>query len=118
MRLKATQAAISSRSAARHAETCSTCSGTVWSAARILFHLRHPRAKPPRLLRQDFRRRLTEKMEEAIWVQESFKAAREHVYVPPIGMGRGPFTITPKYLEEARAVGRNRVGRARGAPAN
>jgi len=57
-------------------------------------------------------RRLTEKMEESIWVQESFKAAREHVYVPPIGMGLGPFTITPKYLEEARAVARDRVALA------
>jgi len=56
--------------------------------------------------------RLTKKMEESIWVQESFHAAREHVYVSPIGMGLGPFTITPKYLEEARAVARDRVALA------
>jgi hypothetical protein len=52
------------------------------------------------------------KMDESIWVQESFDAAREHVYVPPIGNGLGPFTIAPKYLEEARAVARDRVALA------
>jgi S1/P1 Nuclease len=57
-------------------------------------------------------RRLTEKMEESIWVQESFNTARERVYVPPIGPGLGPFTITAKYLEEARAVARDRVALA------
>jgi hypothetical protein len=57
-------------------------------------------------------RRLTEKMDESIWVKESFNAAREHVYVPPIGKGLGPFTITPKYLEQARAVARDRVALA------
>jgi hypothetical protein len=57
-------------------------------------------------------RRLTEKMDESIWVKESFDAAREHVYVPPIGAGLGPFTITPKYLEQARAVARDRVALA------
>jgi hypothetical protein len=57
-------------------------------------------------------RRLTEKMKESIWVQESFNAAREHVYVSPIENGLGPFTITPKYLEEARAMARDRVALA------
>jgi hypothetical protein len=57
-------------------------------------------------------RRLTEKMDESIWVKESFDAAREHVYIPPIGAGLGPFTVTPKYLEEARAVARDRVALA------
>lgn len=57
-------------------------------------------------------RRLAEQMDESIWVKESFDAAREHVYIPPIGAGLGPFTITPKYLEEARAVARDRVALA------
>jgi hypothetical protein len=51
-------------------------------------------------------------MGESVWVQESFNAAREHVYVSPIQNGLGPFTITPKYLEEARAVARDRVALA------
>jgi len=56
--------------------------------------------------------RLAEKMDEAAWVQESFDAARRYVYVPPIGPGLGPFTITPQYLEPARAIARERVALA------
>lgn len=55
---------------------------------------------------------LANKMDETIWVEESFNAARDHVYVPPIGKELGPFTITPKYLDEARAVARDRVALA------
>jgi hypothetical protein len=44
--------------------------------------------------------------------RQLFNAAREHVYVSPIGMGLGPFTITPKYLEEAREIARDRVALA------
>jgi S1/P1 Nuclease len=55
---------------------------------------------------------LANKMDESIWVQESFNAAREHVYVPPIGNGLGPFTITQSYLEQARAIARERVALA------
>jgi S1/P1 nuclease len=56
--------------------------------------------------------RVAEKMDESIWVQESFDAARENVYVPPIALGLGPFTITPAYLVEARSVARGRVALA------
>jgi hypothetical protein len=51
-------------------------------------------------------------MDESIWVRESEAAALEYVYVPPIGRGLGPFTITPEYLKQARAIASQRVALA------
>ena len=55
---------------------------------------------------------LMAKMDASIWVRESFDAAREHVYVPPIGLSLGPFTITPEYLDQARTIAKERVALA------
>ena len=46
----------------------------------------------------------------AVWIDESFQLAREHVYVnPPIGLGAGPFTITDEYRQNALEIARARV---------
>jgi hypothetical protein len=55
---------------------------------------------------------LAAKMKETDWVQESFDLAKQYVYVPPIGMGAGPFTMTTAYFEMARRVARDRVALA------
>lgn len=56
--------------------------------------------------------RLAKVMDESTWVQESFNAAQEYVYVPPVGPSLGPFTITPEYLAEARTIAKERVALA------
>jgi hypothetical protein len=43
------------------------------------------------------------------WIQESFEAAKSKVYVPPIGLGAGSFTLTPAYRAAAMRVSRQRV---------
>ena len=50
--------------------------------------------------------------DESVWAKESFEAAKKYVYVPPIGVGTGPFTVTPEYLETARNVAKQRVALA------
>ncbi len=52
------------------------------------------------------------------WIDESFKAARQSVYVTPIGLGKGPFTITPKYRSDAVELARKRVALAGARLAN
>jgi hypothetical protein len=46
------------------------------------------------------------------WAQESFAAAKQKVYTIPIGDGDGPFTITPAYRIQAKALARERVALA------
>jgi hypothetical protein len=55
---------------------------------------------------------LAKEMSEAAWVRESFNAAKQYVYVAPIGAGQGPFAITSDYYEAARAVAERRVALA------
>lgn len=55
---------------------------------------------------------LAAKRSEAAWVQESFDAAKRYVYVGPIGLGAGPFTITAAYLATAKRVAQERVALA------
>lgn len=45
----------------------------------------------------------------ATWIDESFQLAKEKVYVDPIGLGAGPFTITPGYKAAAMEVAKARV---------
>jgi len=52
------------------------------------------------------------KSDSAVWVQESFDAAKSHVYVDPILAGVGPFTLTAAYKASAKAVARKRVALA------
>jgi hypothetical protein len=48
----------------------------------------------------------------AVWIQEGFDLAQSAVYVPPIGVGDGPFTITPQYQAAAVKLGRARIALA------
>jgi len=49
------------------------------------------------------------KSEEKDWIAESFQAAQQHVYVPPIGAGDGPFVLTVKYKSDAKALAEERI---------
>jgi hypothetical protein len=55
---------------------------------------------------------LVSKTDESVWVQESFDAAQKSVYVDPIGIGKGPFTITTTYKDNARREAEARVALA------
>lgn len=46
------------------------------------------------------------------WVNESFKDAQEDVYVAPVGVGDGPFTLNAAYRSSARKLARERVALA------
>lgn len=52
------------------------------------------------------------KSDAADWVMESFEAAKNAVYVAPIGAGAGPFTITAVYTDAARTLAMQRVALA------
>ena len=41
-----------------------------------------------------------------------FLVAKEYVYVKPIGLGAGPFTLTPSYKKTARKIANQRVALA------
>ena len=43
------------------------------------------------------------------WVNEGFAIAKESVYSPPIGDGRGPFTLTDAYKQSAKQIAENRA---------
>lgn len=46
---------------------------------------------------------------EDIWVKESFNAAKEYAYAPPIGTGRGPYTLNNKYRTAAHVEADERI---------
>lgn len=49
-------------------------------------------------------------LDPRVWITESFAAAKSTAYKqPPIGVGSGPFTITPTYRNAARALAKQRV---------
>jgi S1/P1 Nuclease len=50
--------------------------------------------------------------DEAIWIQESFELAKSQIYVDPIGIGGGPFTIDEKYQRAVLVLGRKRISLA------
>jgi hypothetical protein len=50
--------------------------------------------------------------DEAVWIDESFEAAKTHAYKAPIGGGDGPYTVTAAYTNSARALARKRVALA------
>ncbi len=50
--------------------------------------------------------------DEKVWIQEGLELARSAVYVPPIGVGDGPFAITPEYQKAAIDLARRRVALA------
>jgi len=58
------------------------------------------------------------KADEKDWIAESFQAARQVVYSPPVGPGDGPFTLTPAYKKKAGNLARQRVALAGARLAN
>ncbi|HVV52999.1 MAG TPA: S1/P1 nuclease [Polyangia bacterium] len=56
--------------------------------------------------------------DEAKWVEESFQLAKTAVYIDPVGIGPGPFTVDGKYKEHARAIAVNQVALAGARLAN
>jgi len=50
--------------------------------------------------------------DEQVWIQEGFALAQSAVYVAPIGIGCGPFTITPAYQAAATQLGQQRIALA------
>jgi hypothetical protein len=47
-----------------------------------------------------------------VWIQEGFDLAQSAIYVAPIGVGGGPFAITPQYQAAAVKLGRARIALA------
>jgi S1/P1 nuclease len=64
-----------------------------WAAAAL------PRADPELVAIKD----------EAVWVRESFELAKSSVYVPPVGVGRGPFRVDPTYGSIAKRIAAQRI---------
>jgi hypothetical protein len=56
--------------------------------------------------------------DEKIWIKEGLTLAQANVYVSPIGVGQGPFTITPAYQAAAYEVGKQRIALAGARLAN
>ena len=61
---------------------------------------------------------LAGKLDVAVWVDESFQDAQHKVYKKPIGLGEGPFKITPAYQKAAFALAQQRVALAGARLAN
>ena len=55
---------------------------------------------------------------EEVWIAESFQAAKTSVYIDPIGVAAGPFTVDAEYQKQARAVAADRVALAGARLAN
>jgi len=56
--------------------------------------------------------------DETVWLQESFELAVSAVYVPPIGVGPGPFTVDEAYQKAALALAKKQIGLAGARLAN
>ena len=50
--------------------------------------------------------------DEGVWIQESFSAARTHVYVSPIEVGLGPYELTESYIAAAQELATQRIALA------
>jgi hypothetical protein len=55
---------------------------------------------------------------ESTWIDESFQAAQKSVYIPPIGIGAGPFTLDATYKADAQKLASQRVALAGARLAN
>ena len=51
-------------------------------------------------------------MDAAVWIDESFNAAKSRVYKAPIGPGKGPFTVTAAYKTAATKLANKRIALA------
>jgi len=56
--------------------------------------------------------------DEAVWIKEGLDLSQRAVYAPPIGVGDGPFAITPEYQKAAEALGKQRMALAGARLAN
>lgn len=56
--------------------------------------------------------------DEKVWIQEGLELAQKAVYTLPIGVGDGPFSITPEYQKAAADLGEKRVALAAARLAN
>jgi hypothetical protein len=56
--------------------------------------------------------------DEAVWINESFEFAKDSVYIAPIGVGKGPFTLDKAYQDAARDLATKRVALAGARLAN
>jgi len=61
---------------------------------------------------------LAGKSDEKDWIAESFQAAQQTVYVPPVGPGEGPFTLSTAYKKAAGSLAKKRVALAGARLAN
>lgn len=61
---------------------------------------------------------LAANMNTAAWVKESFEDAQKDVYMAPVGVGDGPFTLTAAYKANAQKVAEERVALAGARLAN
>lgn len=50
--------------------------------------------------------------DEAIWIEESFLAAKQTAYATPIGSGEGPYNLNETYKAAARKVAERRIALA------
>jgi hypothetical protein len=57
-------------------------------------------------------------LDVAAWIAEGFDLARTKIYVAPIGVGAGPFTVTPEYQAAIGDLGRARMALAGARLAN
>jgi hypothetical protein len=55
---------------------------------------------------------LAQRLDENVWIEESFDAARATVYQPPIGPGAGPFTLDKTYQQDAVTLAHARIALA------
>ena len=56
--------------------------------------------------------------DEKKWIDESFSAAKDYVYDPPVGDGAGPYTLTKQYKARALRLAKQRVALAGARLAN
>lgn len=56
--------------------------------------------------------------DENVWIRESFEAAQAQAYVPPIGIGVGPYEVSDDYKEMAQALAMRRLALAGARLAN
>src|SRR5262249_46614881 len=52
------------------------------------------------------------KLDEVVWVAESFRDAQQIAYVEPIQAGAGPFTLTLEYQASAKRLADQRIALA------
>jgi hypothetical protein len=57
-------------------------------------------------------------LDVGVWIAEGFELARAKIYVAPIGVGPGPFTITPSYEATIAELANQRIALAGARLAN